>query len=106
MGAAYETARGPAGWIGKMQGEGESVKGGDASWPVVVCMTDNCFIRAAPSAAGTVLGVAKRGQILPYGGQISPEGWKLILWRGAPGWVTGRNSVAVYATDGIYCSGE
>ena len=66
------------------------MKGRNAQTVEVVHLTDNCFIRATPSAAGAVLGVAKRGQCLPYGGQTTPEGWRLILYRGAPGWVTGR----------------
>ena len=70
------------------------MKGRNAQTVEVVHLMDNCFIRAAPSAAGAVLGVAKRGQSLPYGGRTTPEGWRLILYRGVPGWVTGRSCEA------------
>lgn len=50
----------------------------------------NCYIRATPSAAGTVLGVAKRGNALPYGGATAPNGWLAVVYRGEIGWVSGR----------------
>ena len=41
----------------------------------VVRFRENCFVRAAPSAAGAVLGVAKRGDALPFAGEATGEGW-------------------------------
>ena len=51
---------------------------------------ENGFVRKTPSAAGAVLGVMKRGATLPYGGVASPEGWLAVIYRGVPGWVSGK----------------
>lgn len=51
---------------------------------------ENAFVRKAPSAAGAVLGVMKRGATLPYGGVASPAGWLAVFYRGVPGWVSGK----------------
>ena len=40
----------------------------DAEKESVVRFRENCFVRAAPCAAGAVLGVMKRGKALPFGG--------------------------------------
>ena len=63
------------------------MSGGQAA--VAVRFRENCFVRAAPSAAGAVLGVAKRGDALPYGGKTR-GGWLAVEYLGTPGWVTGR----------------
>ena len=52
-----------------------------------IALSENRFIRSAPSAAGAVLGVAKRGERLPCGGRTTPEGWRLVWYRGMWGWV-------------------
>ena len=51
---------------------------------------ENGFVRKSPSAAGAVLGVMKRGATLPFGGVASPEGWLAVVYRGVPGWVSGK----------------
>lgn len=51
---------------------------------------ENGFVRKTPSAAGAVLGVMKRGAALPFGGVASPEGWLAVIYRGEPGWVSGK----------------
>ena len=56
----------------------------------VVLFRENGFVRKAPSAAGAVLGVMKRGAALPYGGVTSAEGWLAVIYRGEPGWVSGK----------------
>ena len=56
----------------------------------VVRFRENCFVRAAPSAAGAVLGVMKRGQALPFGGGVTGDGWIQVEYRGGVGWVAGR----------------
>ena len=56
----------------------------------VVRCRENCFVRATPSAAGAALGVMKRGEGLPCGGDASPDGWLSVLYRGKKGWVSGR----------------
>ena len=56
----------------------------------VVLFRENGFVRKAPSAAGAVLGVMKRGATLPFGGVASPAGWLAVIYRGVPGWVSGK----------------
>lgn len=56
----------------------------------VVRFRQNCYVRATPSAAGAVLGVAKRGDALPFGGKVTREGWIMVEYRGITGWATGR----------------
>ena len=52
----------------------------------------NCYVRSAPNTDGRKLGVAHEGDILPYGGQTSQEGWHLVEFKGANGWVSGKYS--------------
>lgn len=56
----------------------------------------DCFIRTAPNTDGAKLGVAKRGTILPYGGQTDDStGWLLVQYTPdgsitpVNGWVSG-----------------
>ncbi len=62
----------------------------DAEKESVVRFRENCFVRAAPSAAGAVLGVMKRGKALPFGGGVTDDGWIAVEYRGGVGWVAGR----------------
>ena len=50
----------------------------------------NCYIRTAPNTEGKALGVAHRGDILPYAGEISAGGWLLVLYNGVQAWVSGK----------------
>ena len=52
----------------------------------------NCYVRSAPNTSGKKLGVVHEGDILPYGGQTSPEGWHLIEYKNENGWVSGKYS--------------
>ena len=52
----------------------------------------NCYVRSAPNTSGKKLGVAHEGDILPYGGQTSAEGWHLVEFKGQNGWVSGKYS--------------
>ena len=56
----------------------------------VVRFRENGFVRAAPSAAGAVLGVMKRGDALPFTGEVTGKGWIAVEYRGSVGWVSGR----------------
>ena len=56
----------------------------------VVRCRENCFVRAAPSAAGMARGAMKRGEALPGGGNASRGGWLAVIYRGKKGWVSGR----------------
>lgn len=53
----------------------------------------NCFVRSAPKVvAHNDIGVAHRGDILRYQGQISADGWHLVEYNGKNGWVSGKYS--------------
>lgn len=52
------------------------------------------YIRTAPSKEnGKILGVAHKGDILPYQGVISENGWYLIIYNNKNGWISGKYSV-------------
>ena len=65
------------------------MNGSDAAKGMVQ-LRENCFVRDAPSASGAVLGVAKRGDALPWGGTESSGGWLAVTYRGDEGWVSER----------------
>lgn len=48
-----------------------------------------CFVRSAPNTGGAKLGVAREGDMLPYGGEISEAGWLLVEYEGKNAWVSG-----------------
>lgn len=50
----------------------------------------NCYIRTAPNTTGKILGVAHKGDRLPYGGETSDGGWPMIEYQGANAWVSGK----------------
>ena len=50
----------------------------------------DCYIRTAPNTSGKVLGVAHRGDKLPYGGEISDGGWLLVQHKNQNAWVSGK----------------
>ena len=52
----------------------------------------DCYVRTAPNTGGRKLGVAHRGDKLPYQGQASADGWKLVEFKNCNGWVSGKYS--------------
>lgn len=50
----------------------------------------NCYIRTAPNTDGRALGVLHKGESLPYGGEKADNGWLLVEYNGANGWVSGK----------------
>lgn len=52
----------------------------------------NCYVRTAPNTSGKSLGVAHDGDLLPYGGLTSENGWNLVEYKGENGWVSGKYS--------------
>lgn len=51
-----------------------------------------CYVRDAPNTEGRKLGVAHDGDVYPYTGQTSENGWHQIEYRGKTGWVSGKYS--------------
>ena len=51
----------------------------------------DCYVRDAPSTAGRILGVARRGEKLPFGGTVDEATrWLSVRYRDAAAWVSGR----------------
>lgn len=50
----------------------------------------DCFVRTAPNTDGEIIGVAKKGDRLKYGGQTSSEGWHSVKYKNQDAWVSGR----------------
>lgn len=50
----------------------------------------NCYVRTAPNTDGKILGVAHRGDVLPYGGETADNGWLLVDYENQNGWVSGK----------------
>ena len=50
----------------------------------------NCYVRSAPNTDGKRYGVAREGEIYPYGGQQSENGWYLIEYKAENAWVSGK----------------
>lgn len=57
---------------------------------VVEIVGGDCWARSAPNTIGAKLGVAHRGDKLPYGGQKSENGWLLVEFAGQNAWVSGK----------------
>ena len=57
---------------------------------IVLIQGGSCWVRTAPNTSGKVLGVAHRGDKLPYGGEISDGGWLLVQHKNQNAWVSGK----------------
>lgn len=68
----------------------EEDKAENAAKRVVRIVGGNCWARTAPNTDGEKLGVAKNGWTYDYQGQTSENGWHLIEYDGANGWVSGK----------------
>ena len=51
-----------------------------------------CYVRDRPGTDGGKLGVAREGEVYPYAGETSQNGWHAIEYDGKTGWVSGRYS--------------
>ena len=68
----------------------DAQKPGDMPRDVEI-MGGNCYVRTAPKVEpDNILGVAMEGEKLPYQGEISENGWLLVIWRGVNAWVSGK----------------
>lgn len=70
--------------------EGEGLNGQENR--TVEIVGGDCYVRSAPNTDGKKLGVARRGERFPYGGQTSDNGWNLVGYKGTDGWVSGKYS--------------
>ena len=54
----------------------------------------NCYIRTAPNTDGKKLGMAHKGDELPFAGEVSDNGWLQVLYKGQKAWVSGKYCMA------------
>ncbi len=53
----------------------------------------NCYVRTEPKVVkGNDIGVAHEGDVLPYQGQTSEDGWHKVTFKNKVGWVSGKYS--------------
>lgn len=57
----------------------------------------NCYVREAPSTTGAIRGVAHEDAKLPYAGETAENGWLKVMYKDAPGWVSGKYGKLVEA---------
>ena len=50
----------------------------------------NCYVRSEGSPEGKILGVAKRGEKLPYAKETNAAGWHKVKFDNKEGWVSGK----------------
>lgn len=50
----------------------------------------NCYVRSAPNTDGQQYGVAHEGDMYPYQGEQSENGWYLIEYKSTNAWVSGK----------------
>ena len=63
---------------------------GDSCPISVTIVGGNCYIRTAPNTGGKIIGVAHKGDKLPYGGTVSDGGWPMVEHNGQNAWVSGK----------------
>ena len=50
----------------------------------------NCYIRTGPNTAAKDVGVAHKGDVLPYAGETAANGWLKIVYKNKNAWVSGK----------------
>lgn len=50
----------------------------------------NCYVRSAPNTDGKIYDVAHEGEMYPYQGKQSEDGWLLIEYKSGNAWVSGK----------------
>ena len=68
----------------------EAMGGDNATGYHVKIVGGNCNVRTAPNTGAKVIGVAREGEMYPYGGVESEDGWLLIEYKAQNGWVSGK----------------
>lgn len=62
----------------------------EAPRQLVEIVDGDAWVRTQPNTGGAKLGVAKRGDKLPYRGETSESGWIAVDLDGEDGWVSGK----------------
>ncbi len=50
----------------------------------------NCYVRSAPNTDGKIYDIAHEGEMYPYHGKQSEDGWLLIEYKSGNAWVSGK----------------
>ena len=50
----------------------------------------SCYVRDHPGTDGKILGVAHRGDALPYAGETAENGWLKVVYQGGVAWISGK----------------
>ena len=66
--------------------EREKNEGGEA----VAVDGGSCYVRSLPGTDGKILGVAHRGDALPYAGETAENGWLKVVYQGGEAWISGK----------------
>ena len=56
----------------------------------VVVDGGSCYVRSLPGTDGKILGVAHRGDALPYAGETAENGWLKVVYQGGVAWISGK----------------
>ena len=56
----------------------------------VVVDGGSCYVRSLPGTDGKILGVAHRGDALPYAGETAENGWLKVVYQGGDAWISGK----------------
>ena len=56
----------------------------------VVVDGGSCYVRSLPGTDGKILGVAHRGDVLPYAGETAENGWLKVVYQGGDAWISGK----------------
>ena len=59
---------------------------------IVEIIGGNCYIRSEADTNGKKLGIARKGELHPYGGETAQNGWNKIRLETGDGWVSGKYS--------------
>lgn len=73
--------------------DGSGVEPAPATARVIVT-GETVWIRSGPGTDYGKLGVARRGDVLPYAFE-SADGWHLVMWQGITAWISGKYSKLV-----------
>lgn len=64
----------------------------------VVEVTGNSVnVRSVPNTSAKIIGIVHKGDILPYGGEDSENGWHLVEYKNSNGWISGKYSILTFS---------
>ena len=86
---AYQNASGLS-ETGVYDAATEKALAGEGKQQKVRITASRVYVRAAPDTSGRLLGVVHLGDVLPYQGQNSANGWRLVEYRNENAWISGK----------------